>query len=70
MNNQIQNSFDRVTLRKIFVSVALSSTATLAMAELQYVGTLHFNNPFLAMAVTFIPAIINAIKEYRAGISL
>jgi hypothetical protein len=70
MDNQIANSFDAVTVRKIFISICLSATATLAIALLQYFGSLHIDNPILAMAATFVPVFVNAIKEYQAGISL
>ena len=70
MDNQIANSFDSKTVKKIITSVLLSSTCTVSILILQYVGTLHTNNPELVAACTFIPAIINAIKEYRSGIVL
>lgn len=65
---QVKNSFDKATMLKILKGALISATGTIALVVLNYLGTVQFDDPMIAYAVSFVvPNITNAIKEYLAG---
>lgn len=69
MQNQVANSFDKSTIIKIITGGAISATAGIALALLNYLGTLQFSDPLLTLAVSvLVPFAVNIVKEYTAGV--
>lgn len=69
-NMQIAYEFDRTTVRKIFKGLFYSMTAAAAITGLQYFQQLEISNPVLAfVVVTIVPSLINAVSEWKKGIS-
>lgn len=69
MEQQVANSFDIVTLRKIIKGGLISALGSTVLAILGYIGTLQFNDPTLTVAVSFlVPFLTNLVLEYQNGI--
>lgn len=65
---QVKNSFDKATMFKILKGALISATGTVALVLLNYLGTVKFEDPMVAYAISFaVPNITNIIKEYLAG---
>ena len=63
-----KNSFDKETLKSIAKGGAIAFTGAGAVALLNYVGTIHIDNPALASLVAMlVPFAVNVIKEYVKG---
>lgn len=66
---QLQFRFDKVTLKKIAKGAIIASTGAAALAFLNYIGTIHFDDPFLASFVAWVvPFAVNAVREWMKGI--
>lgn len=65
---QKKNNFDKKTLIKILKGALISATGTIALVALNYLGTVHFDDPMVAYAVSFaVPNLTNIIKEFLKG---
>lgn len=69
--NQISFKFDQATLISIGKGLLISFTGTGALGLLAYLGALHFDNPILALVVSYaVPNLVNIIHQYMAGQSV
>jgi hypothetical protein len=67
--HQIAYEFDSMTVKKILKGLAYSMTAAAALAGLQYFQSIEISNPFLAsVVVVVVPALINAVNEWKKGV--
>jgi len=65
---QTKNSFDKATLKKVFIGALIAGGGSMALFILNWIGTIEFSNPTLALAVSlFVPVAINAVKEFIKG---
>lgn len=65
---QVKNSFDVASLKKIAHGALISVGGAAAIALLNYIGALHIDNPNTAAFIAWlIPTLINVVKEFIAG---
>ena len=69
MENQIKNTFDKITQNKILKGAVISAVGAGALALLDFIGALEIDNTLLASFIVWaMPSAINAIREYKKGI--
>lgn len=67
MDNQIKNSFDAVTMRKIAKGALIAGTGTAGLYLLGWLSTLNYGTVWTPVIAGAIPFLINAIREYMKG---
>lgn len=70
MEEQHRYSFDAVSRHQIWKGMMYAVIPAIALAILSYFQAVDWNNPIMmAIATWIVPSLINAIKEWRKGIS-
>lgn len=65
---QIKNSFDVITKNKIVRGLLIAMTGGAAIAGLDFIGAVDFQNPVVASLIaTLVPAAVNAVREWSKG---
>jgi hypothetical protein len=68
MDNQIKNSFDKITIQKILKGAAIAATGSLALYILQAIQNVDFGQAVInSLVAGLVPIIVNTIKEYLKG---
>ena len=64
---QIKNSFDQETLKKIGKGALIAGTGAAALYILDALGAIDFGSALTPVIAALIPIAVNAIKEYLKG---
>ena len=67
METQIKNSFDKITLIKIFKGILITATGTAGLYILDALGTIDFGSSVTPFIALLIPILVNVIKEFMKG---
>ena len=68
MSEQIKNQFDKTTLVKIGKGALIAATGALALYILDWVSALDLGT-LTPLVAALVPIMVNAIKEWRAGVA-
>lgn len=65
---QVKNSFDKETVKKIAKGALIAMSGSAALSLLDYIGTIQIADPAFAIFVSFIvPVLVNAIHQWQKG---
>lgn len=66
--NQVANSFDKETIKKIGKGFLIAAAGGAALGIIDYLQVIDITNPLLAQVVVVAaPTLVNTIKEWMKG---